>query len=90
MLRVFIVTFMCLSSFLFFGQSSNYVLQKEQAKEAFNYLNKVRVKPSDFKNEIGYFMNSIKPKYELKWNKILVEVAEEKAMDMAKKNYLIM
>ena len=87
MLRVFIVTFMCLSSLFFFGQSSNYILQKVQAKEAFNYLNKVRVKPSDFENEIGYFMKSIKPKYELKWNKILVEVAEEKAMDMAKKNY---
>ena len=87
MLRVFIVTFMCLSSLFFFGQSSNYILQKVQAKEAFNYLNKVRVKPSNFKNEIGYFMKSIKPKHELKWNKILVEVAEEKAMDMAKKNY---
>jgi uncharacterized protein YkwD len=78
---------MCLSSLFFFGQSSNYILQKVQAKEAFNYLNKVRVKPSNFKNEIGYFMKSIKPKHELKWNKILVEVAEEKAMDMAKKNY---
>ena len=75
MLRVFIVTFMCLSSLFFFGQSSKYILQKVQAKEAFNYLNKVRVKPSNFKNEIGYFMKSIKPKHELKWNKILVEVA---------------
>jgi uncharacterized protein YkwD len=87
MLRVFIVTFLCLSTLFFLGQSSNYILQKEQVKEAFDYLNKVREKPSDFKNEIGYFMKSIKPKHELNWNNILAKVAEEKAMDMAKKNY---
>ena len=87
MIRFFGILIFFINSLSLNAQSSKYVLQKEQAKEAFNYLNKVRVKPSDFKNEIGYFMKSIKPKHELKWNKILVEVAEEKAMDMAKKNY---
>ncbi len=78
---------MCLSTLLFFGQSTNYVLQKEQAEEAFVFLNKVRVNPSHFKSDIGYFMKSIKPKHELKWNNILAKVAEQKAMDMANKNY---
>ena len=87
MIRIFLVLFVFISSLSLNAQSPKYILRKDQAKEAFVLLNEVREKPSNFKNEIGYFMKSITPKHELKWNNILAQVAEEKAMDMAKKNY---
>ena len=87
MIRFFTIIFISFSSLAIDAQSSEYILQKEQTEEAFIFLNKVRVNPSKFSTEIGYFMKSVKQKHELKWNDILAKAAENKAMDMAKKNY---
>ena len=62
-------------------------LDKNFAKEAFDYLNSVRQNPSKYSKEIGSFLISIKPIYALKWNDTLAALAETKAMDMAKKGY---
>ncbi|MBN2786891.1 MAG: CAP domain-containing protein [Paludibacteraceae bacterium] len=59
----------------------------EEAKNAFEYLNRVRQNPKNYSKEIGGFMRSIKPMPALIWNDTLARVAQEKALDMANKNY---
>jgi uncharacterized protein YkwD len=62
-------------------------LDDKEAKNAFEYLNKVRSKPADYSKEIGADLKEVKPRDALKWNDILAKVAKEKAADMAKRNY---
>jgi uncharacterized protein YkwD len=60
---------------------------KEQAKAAFEYLNKVRENPSKYSKEIGADLSKVKPRAALIWNDTLARVAEAKALDMGKRNY---
>jgi uncharacterized protein YkwD len=57
------------------------------AKKGFEYLQKIRANPPAYSKEIGANLNKIKPALPIKWNKTLAQVAEAKAMDMAKRNY---
>jgi uncharacterized protein YkwD len=63
-------------------------LDKDQAKKAFEYINKVRKEPARFSKEIGVDLSDVKPRDELKWNDTIAKVAEEKVIDMAKRNYI--
>jgi len=63
-------------------------LEKIEAKEAFEYLNKVRSSPKDYSEEMGVNLRKVKKQPALTWNDILSKVAEEKAMDMAKLDYM--
>jgi uncharacterized protein YkwD len=62
-------------------------LDRDEAKQAFEYLNKVRAAPSDFSKEIGADLKDIKPSAVLKWNDALAKAAEDKALDMATRDY---
>ena len=64
------------------------VVDKPAAQEAFEYLNLVRQTPKQYANEVGAFLNSVKPLYALKWNDTLAKVAEQKAHEMATNNYI--
>lgn len=59
----------------------------EEAKAAFEFLNKIRANPSKFSKEAGVNLNSIKALPPLRWNDTLAKVAEEKALDMGRRKY---
>src|SRR5262249_23557279 len=58
---------------------------REEAKKAFEYLNKVRQAPGKFGKELGIDLGDVKPRRALVWNDTLAKVAEEKALDMARR-----
>ena len=62
-------------------------LLKEEAQNAFHYLNEVRKNPSAFSQEIGVNLRYVQPRPELAWSNELAKAAERKAMDMAQRNY---
>jgi uncharacterized protein YkwD len=62
-------------------------LDRDEARKAFDYLNKVRKEPAKFSKEIGIDLSDVKARPALKWNDILAKVAEEKALDMANRDY---
>jgi len=62
-------------------------LDRAQAQQAFEYLNKVRKAPAQFNKEIGIDLSDVKARPALTWNNILAKVAEEKALDMARRDY---
>lgn len=62
-------------------------LDKEEAKRAFELINKIRMSPKDYSKEFKVNLNNIKPQKELIWNDTLAQVAEQRALDMAKRKY---
>lgn|SRR5262245_43014603 len=62
-------------------------LDRDEARNAFEYLNKVRKDPAKFSKEIGVDLSDVKPRKDLKWNDVLAMVAEKKALDMANRDY---
>lgn len=60
---------------------------KEEARSAFEYLNKVRENPGKYSKETGADLSRIKPLPPLLWNDTLAGIAELKALDMGKRNY---
>lgn len=78
--------FLLVSGIFLISQTLLYS-QNEAVKEAFLYLNKVRVNPSSFSKEIGVSLAGIKARHALKWNDTLAIVAQAKAEDLAKNNY---
>ena len=62
-------------------------VDKEEARSAFELINRIRMSPKDFSRQLKVNINSVKPRAALIWNDTLAKVAEEKAMDMATKNY---
>lgn len=69
------------------NQGAGAGTEKDEAKKAFEYLNQVRANPPAHSPEIGVDLSAVKPIKALKWNAILAKVAEEKAADMAKRDY---
>ena len=61
-------------------------LDKAEAKEAFLLINLVRTNPEKFQKEFS-FLKEYKKMPRLLWNDTLAEVAEAKALDMARNNY---
>lgn len=61
--------------------------QTAELKEAFDYLNQVRANPAAFSEEIGIDLSSVQSQKALTWNEILAKVAQEKAKDMATRDY---
>jgi uncharacterized protein YkwD len=62
-------------------------LDRNEAKKAFAYINKVRADPPAFSKDIGADLGEVKPRPALKWDDVLAKVAEEKALDMARRKY---
>ncbi len=63
------------------------ILDRPQAKAAFEYLNKIRANPSAYSDSIGVNLSDVKALHALTWNEILQKVAEDKAKDLADRNY---
>ncbi|HUC79266.1 MAG TPA: CAP domain-containing protein [Flavisolibacter sp.] len=62
------------------------ILDRNEAKEAFRFLNQVRTKPEQFYKEFP-FLKEYKKRHLLQWNDTLAKAAEAKALDMATNNY---
>jgi uncharacterized protein YkwD len=62
-------------------------LDRDEARKAFEYLNRIRKEPAKFSKEISINLENVKARPALKWNDILAKVAEEKALDMANRDY---
>jgi uncharacterized protein YkwD len=61
--------------------------QSTELIEAFNYLNNVRANPGKFSDEIGVNLRGIKSIHALRWNENLAAAAQNKAEDMANRDY---
>jgi uncharacterized protein YkwD len=68
-------------------QESATKLDRDEAKKAFEFLNAVRRDPPSFSKDIGADLKEARATTALKWNATLAKVAEEKALDMAKRDY---
>ncbi len=62
-------------------------IDRNEALAAFEYLNKVRQNPDAFSKSIGISLKSVKPARQLTWNDTLAKVAEQRALDMIKRDY---
>src|SRR5262245_31854996 len=69
-----------------FGQDGPTV-DRDEATKAFEYLNAARRGPPSFSKEMGADLSDVKARPALKWDAPLAKVAEEKALDMAKRRY---
>ncbi len=67
--------------------SEAIILKNDEAEKAFNYLNRVRANPAAFSKEINVDLTAYEPRSKLVWNDTLAFVAQNKAVDMAKKDY---
>src|SRR4051794_22863463 len=72
---------------LFPPEEKTGTLDRDEAKQAFQYLNRVRADPPTFGKEIGADLKDVEPQPKLAWNDALAKAAEEKALDMATRNY---
>ena len=59
----------------------------DEAKAAFEYLNKVRQDPDAYSDELGVDLSALAATHALIWNDTLAIVAHEKALDMATREY---
>ena len=62
-------------------------VNKEEAKQGFEYLNKIRSNPPAYSKEVGVNLSGTQKMPVLKWNDTLAKVAEAKALDMANRKY---
>ncbi|MBN2653197.1 MAG: CAP domain-containing protein [Spirochaetales bacterium] len=58
-----------------------------EARVAFSYLNKIRTNPAEFSEELQINLSDVKPQNPLVWNEKLARAAENKAIDMATRDY---
>jgi len=56
-------------------------------KEAFDYLNAVRNKPSNYSDELAVDLSAVEQRDKLIWSDELAKAAYDKAKDMAERNY---
>ncbi|MCS7029678.1 MAG: CAP domain-containing protein [Bacteroidia bacterium] len=67
--------------------SYSQTINREEAKKAYEHLNLIRQNPAAHSQRLKADLNNVKPQPALKWNDTLAKVAENKAMDMAKRKY---
>lgn len=70
-----------------FSGTEKTVLLTDPAREALEYLNKVRANPASYSKALNVNLNSIKPSPALIWDDVLAQEAQRKAADMATNNY---
>ena len=79
-----LLTFILTTSFL---QKNEIIIDKNEAKKAFDMLVDIRNNPDKYYKELNY-KKGLKPSsIQLKWNDTLAKIAETKAADMARRNY---
>lgn len=70
-----------------FSGDKTIVIDKDEAQNAYELLNQIRLNPENFEDQFPFLRYSKVKKTELIWNDTLAKVAENKAYDMAKRNY---
>jgi uncharacterized protein YkwD/glutaredoxin len=65
----------------------NLTILRSEALIAFNQLNKVRKNPSGYSSQYGVDLSGVAPRANVVWNATLMKAAEDKAKDMATRNY---
>jgi uncharacterized protein YkwD len=63
------------------------VIDKKEAQKAFTLLKEMRSNPNKYYSELGYEKDLKPSTIQLVWNDTLAKVAENKAYDMANRNY---
>lgn len=79
-----LVSFFVTSSFCF---KSDIVIDKNEAKNAYQFLQEIRANPARFHKELQLEKDIKVSPVKLVWNDTLARVAAEKAYDMAKRDY---
>lgn len=83
-----IIFYFLAASFLVFSKDGgNVIIDKEEARKAFNFLNDIRTNPAKYYGEFDFLKTTEVKKTRLSWNDTLAKVAEAKAFDMANRNY---
>lgn len=62
-------------------------LNEVNRKDAFDYLNAVRSKPSDYNEELAVDLSAVEKRAKLIWSEELAKAAYEKAKDMAERDF---
>lgn len=62
-------------------------VQRKEAKQAFHYINAFRANPEKYVTELGLSGLSGVTSTPLKWNRTLARIAEQRAIDMARRDY---
>ncbi|MBK1442155.1 CAP domain-containing protein [Parapedobacter sp. ISTM3] len=63
------------------------VIDRQEARQAFALLNEIRQHPEAFRREFGRHALASVSSTPLRWNQTLAQVAEARAMDMARRDY---
>ncbi len=69
------------------AQAQLITTERDEAKDAYVLLNDIRSNPSKYKKQLGISDIQNVTRKALVWNKQLAKVAEERAYDMAKRDY---
>jgi len=83
----YVFSILCLFLFGSFKNSDPTIIDKLEAQNAFLYLTEVRDNPDKFSSELNYKKGLKVSGVKLRWNDTLTKVAEQKAQDMATRNY---
>ncbi|MFZ9388389.1 MAG: CAP domain-containing protein [Chitinophagaceae bacterium] len=67
--------------------SNEVVIDKAEAQKAFLLINKIRQSPEKYYQELNFDKSFTVNSTSLKWNDTLARVAEQKAFDMARRDY---
>ena len=68
-------------------QAQRITTERDEAKDAYVLLNDIRSNPSKYRKQLGISDIQNVTRKALVWNKQLAKVAEERAYDMAKRDY---
>lgn len=60
---------------------------REEAQKVFTLINDIRLHPEQYKEQMKLSSGLVITRTELVWNETLAKVAEEKALDMARRQY---
>lgn len=74
--------------FTSFQKKDEVTIDKKEAQDAFTLLTDIRSNPDKYYEELKFEKGLKVSKIKLKWNDTLAKVAEAKAYDMAKRNYM--
>jgi hypothetical protein len=70
-----------------FRADNSIIIDREEAQNAFVALQDIRKYPNKYFQQLHFGKDLKTSQVQLKWNDTLAKVAEEKAFDMAKRNY---
>lgn len=81
------ILFFCVPIFLAFKIQSDITIDEQEAKKAFEQLNTARSNPKAYGAQIKINLDKVEKRTALVWNDTLAKVAQQKAIDMARKKY---